>query len=123
MTRMREYEIVRAGIGRKFQTPSIYEDLTVFENLEIPSRVAGRYSAPWASAATPKSGTASRRSREHLPGRQLVPYAELLSHGQKQWLEIGMLLDSGPGSDDAGRTGRRHERQRAQEDRRAAAPA
>ena len=35
LTRMREHEIVRAGVGRKFQTPSIYEDLTVFENLEI----------------------------------------------------------------------------------------
>src|ERR1700709_560756 len=34
-TRRREHEIVRAGVGRKFQTPSIYEDLTVFENLEI----------------------------------------------------------------------------------------
>ena len=32
---MKEHEIVRAGVGRKFQTPSIYEDLTVFENLEI----------------------------------------------------------------------------------------
>ena len=35
LTRMKEHEIVRAGVGRKFQTPSIYEDLTVFENLEI----------------------------------------------------------------------------------------
>lgn len=35
LTKMREHEIVRAGVGRKFQTPSIYEDLTVFENLEI----------------------------------------------------------------------------------------
>ena len=35
ITHMKEYDIVRAGIGRKFQTPSIYEDLTVFENLEI----------------------------------------------------------------------------------------
>ncbi len=35
LTKMKEYEIVRAGVGRKFQNPSIYEDLTVFENLEI----------------------------------------------------------------------------------------
>ena len=35
LTKMKEHQIVRAGVGRKFQTPSIYEDLTVFENLEI----------------------------------------------------------------------------------------
>uniref|UniRef100_UPI003566E9D2 ATP-binding cassette domain-containing protein n=1 Tax=Hydrogenophaga sp. TaxID=1904254 RepID=UPI003566E9D2 len=35
LTRMKEHQIVRAGVGRKFQTPSVYEDLTVFENLEI----------------------------------------------------------------------------------------
>jgi urea transport system ATP-binding protein len=97
ITHMREYEIVRAGIGRKFQTPSIYEDLTVFENLEI-SFPRGRS----VFGALGFRRDAEVRDRIEEVARtiflvdQLDRYAELLSHGQKQWLEIGMLLIQEP---------------------------
>ncbi len=97
ITTMREHEIVRLGIGRKFQTPSIYEDLTVFENLEI-SFPRGR--GVFGALAFRRSPDVLNRIAEiaetiflkdHLHQR-----AETLSHGQKQWLEIGMLLIQDP---------------------------
>lgn len=97
MTSLREHEIVRAGIGRKFQTPSIYEKLTVFENLEI--------SYPWGRTVLGSLGF--NRSQKVVDrifdvaekiflSDVLDQAAELLSHGQKQWLEIGMLLVQDP---------------------------
>jgi len=93
LTKMHEHQIVRAGIGRKFQTPSIYDNLTVFENLEI--------SYPWGR--TVFGSLRFRRSQEivdkiHAVAEEIFlddmldKEAGLLSHGQKQWLEIGMLL-------------------------------
>jgi len=92
-----EHKIVRAGIGRKFQNPSIYENLTVFENLEI-SHPKGRG----------VFGCLMFRRTEEVLGRiravaedvalleLLDTEAGILSHGQKQWLEIGMLLMQDP---------------------------
>ncbi len=93
LTKMREHEIVRAGIGRKFQTPSIYDNLTVFENLEI--------SYPWGRTVI--GSLRFRRTSEIVERIQKIAEeifleehldteAGVLSHGQKQWLEIGMLL-------------------------------
>jgi urea transport system ATP-binding protein len=97
ITRMREFDIVRAGIGRKFQTPSIYEDLTVFENLEI-SFPRGR--SVFGALAFRRDAEVRDRveeiARTIFLADQLDEYAELLSHGQKQWLEIGMLLIQDP---------------------------
>jgi urea transport system ATP-binding protein len=94
---MREDQIVHAGVGRKFQTPSVYEDLTVFENLELsyPSgytvfgALAFRRSAPVRERI---SEIAETIFLEDL----LDEKAAFLSHGQKQWLEIGMLLIQDP---------------------------
>ena len=97
VTKMKEHEIVRLGIGRKFQTPSIYEDLTVFENLEI-SYPKGR----GVFGALGFRRTAAVTARIHEIAEtiflkdQLDTKAEILSHGQKQWLEIGMLLIQDP---------------------------
>jgi len=97
ITRKSEHQITRLGIGRKFQTPSTYEDLTVIENLEIsyPERrtVLGAYFFE-------RTGLVRRRIREvaeqvHLD-KELATRAGQLSHGQKQWLEIGMLLMQNP---------------------------
>lgn len=93
LTTMREHEIVRTGIVRKFQTPSIYENLTVFENLEI-SFPYGR--TVWGSLIFKRTQQVVDRIKEvaaeiFLEDKLDEP-AELLSHGQKQWLEIGMLL-------------------------------
>jgi urea transport system ATP-binding protein len=91
----REHEIVGLGVGRTFQTPSVFEKLSVAENLDL--------------AATHRSGLFAmmRRRRgvspevaEALEAIQLTSRASepagALSHGQKQWLEIGMLLVQSP---------------------------
>ena len=97
LTEMREHEIVRAGIGRKFQTPSIYESLTVFENLEI-SYPRGR--TVLGSLTFQRSEEVMDRIHEVAEAIFLIEMldsqAELLSHGQTQWLEIGMLLVQSP---------------------------
>jgi urea transport system ATP-binding protein len=97
ITTRKEQEIVRLGIGRKFQTPSIYEDLTVFENLEI-SYPRGRSVA--GALFWKRTDEITERVREIARmiflETQLDRLAEELSHGQKQWLEIGMLLIQDP---------------------------
>src|SRR5246127_1108238 len=97
LTRMKENQIVQAGVGRKFQTPSIYDDLTVFENLEI-SYPRGR--TVFGALTFTRDAVVRDRVEEvaemiFLKDR-LEMSAELLSHGQKQWLEIGMLLIQDP---------------------------
>ncbi len=97
MTRLPEYKIVRAGIGRKFQTPSIYENLTVLQNLEV-SFPRGRS----VLGALRFRRDAEVMERIHAVAQEIGLYellaspAGLLSHGQKQWLEIGMLLMQDP---------------------------
>ena len=97
LTAMREHEIVKAGVGRKFQTPSIYEDLTVFENLEIsyPKRrsVFGAIMFRRDDAVIDRVNEVAEMI--FLDGL-LDLQAAFLSHGQKQWLEIGMLLAQDP---------------------------
>ncbi|WP_130732770.1 urea ABC transporter ATP-binding protein UrtD [Komagataeibacter xylinus] len=97
LTRLKEYDIVRAGVGRKFQTPSVYEDLNVFENLEI-SYPHGR--SVFESLLFRRSAAVIERIHEVAEmiflQDQLDRKASELSHGQKQWLEIGMLLIQDP---------------------------
>jgi urea transport system ATP-binding protein len=94
---MAEHKIVRAGVGRKFQNPSIYENLTVFENLEV-SFPRGRS----VFGALTFKRTPDVVARVHAVAAEvflqdrLEEPAEILSHGQKQWLEIGMLLIQDP---------------------------
>jgi urea transport system ATP-binding protein len=97
ITGLKEQQIVRLGLGRKFQTPSIYEDLTVFENLEI-SFPRGRDVA--GALFWKRTEEITERVREIARTIFLESHldrlAETLSHGQKQWLEIGMLLIQDP---------------------------
>ncbi len=92
-----EPEIAAMGIGRKFQKPTVFEKLTVFENLEL----ALKTSKDWRSSLLFKLDSAQGdRLAEvlhtiHLAG-QVNRMAGDLSHGQKQWLEIGMLLMQEP---------------------------
>ena len=97
LTRLKEHQIVKKGVGRKFQNPSIYEDLTVLENLEI-SFPRGR--RVWGALAFRRDAEVRERVQEiaemvFLQDR-LNERAEYLSHGEKQWLEIGMLLIQDP---------------------------
>jgi urea transport system ATP-binding protein len=97
MTKLPEYEIVRKGIGRKFQTPSIYENLSVFQNLEVSfPRGRGVFGAlAFKCDAAVKDRVQSVATEIGLE-QHLEFEAGLLSHGQKQWLEIGMLLMQDP---------------------------
>ena len=97
LTQMIEYQINRAGVGRKFQTPSIYEDLTVLENLEIsfPEKrsVAGCLFFKRTAEIMEKIETVAVQI---FLTEELGTTAGLLSHGQKQWLEIGLCLMQDP---------------------------
>lgn len=94
---MKEHRIVRAGVGRKFQNPSIYEGLTVIENLEL-SHPKGR--GLFACLAFRRSPEITAEIEEVARDIGLIDHldteASILSHGQKQWLEIGMLLMQKP---------------------------
>jgi urea transport system ATP-binding protein len=97
LTRLTEPEIAHAGIGRKFQKPTVFEQHTVFENLELAMKTDKR--ARRSLFAT--LGGEQRARIDHCLetialGARRDQLAGLLSHGQKQWLEIGMLLMQEP---------------------------
>jgi urea transport system ATP-binding protein len=93
LTTLSEYQIYRLGIGRKFQTPTVYTDHTVFENLVL-SLEGSR--GVWASIFGKLGRLERERIEEILHTINLDDKAQwkagALAHGQKQWLEIGMLL-------------------------------
>jgi len=92
-----EHQIARGGIGRKFQKPTIFEALSVFENLELATAADKRV---WATLTRRLTGAQRDQIEEVLVkiGLAELRYhnAGALSHGQKQWLEIGMLLMQNP---------------------------
>jgi urea transport system ATP-binding protein len=94
---MPEHVRVRKGIGRKFQTPSIYENLSVFQNLEV-SYPSGRsvFGALAFKCTDEVRARVEAVAAEIGLADRLDTEAGLLSHGQKQWLEIGMLLMQEP---------------------------
>jgi urea transport system ATP-binding protein len=97
LLRLRENEIASIGIGRKFQKPTVYEQLSVFENLELAlSADRGVRSSMFFRL----NGEQLDRIGAMLALIHLKDSAQrtagLLSHGQKQWLEIGMLLMQDP---------------------------
>ena len=92
-----EPEIAQAGIGRKFQKPTVFEHLSVFDNLELS--LAGDKSV-WTTLVARLTSWQRDRIDEVLNviglGAERAVMARTLSHGQKQWLEIGMLLMQQP---------------------------
>ena len=97
LLRLRENEIASIGIGRKFQKPTVFEHLTVFENLELALKAdrGVRASMAFRLTGAQRDRIAEVLTLIHLrDGAHRV--AGLLSHGQKQWLEIGMLLMQDP---------------------------
>jgi urea transport system ATP-binding protein len=97
LTLLTEAQISHAGIGRKFQKPTVFEQHTVFENLELAmkadKRVRGTIDARLSSVDLDRIADTLRQIQlVESVGR----LAGLLSHGQKQWLEIGMLLMQEP---------------------------
>ena len=97
LLRYKEAEIAQLGIGRKFQKPTVFEQLTVFENLELALKTNKGVKASMFFKLDSKQ---SDRLAEILVTIHLAQSVERLagnlSHGQKQWLEIGMLLMQDP---------------------------
>lgn len=97
LTRMTEPQIAHAGIGRKFQKPTVFEQHSVFENLELALKTD---KGIWHSLFGRLTGAERDAIHEILETIELLDKAGtragLLSHGQKQWLEIGMLLAQQP---------------------------
>ncbi len=97
LTALNEYQINRLGIGRKFQTPSVYVDHTVYENVLLSLKGTRSVWSTLFSRITPAQ---KDRIQEVLETVGLAAKAQvkagLLAHGQKQWLEIGMLLAQDP---------------------------
>ena len=97
LTRLTEPEIADIGIGRKFQKPTVFENHTVFENLELARKADKRV---WPTLTAKLDSVGHGRIMSILDTIQLTGessrLAGLLSHGQKQWLEIGMLLMQEP---------------------------
>jgi urea transport system ATP-binding protein len=97
LLKMSEAEIVAAGIGRKFQKPTVFERLTVFENLELAlsgtrsfvKALRARISEPQEKRIDQVLGIIGLSNHRYALGGTLA-------HGQKQWLEIGMLLMQDP---------------------------
>ncbi len=97
ISRLPQQQIARLGIGRKFQTPNVFKSLSVLENLKLslkaPRGVLATLTAPF---------TQNGRARVQeiletigLAAKSLKP-AGILSHGEKQWLELGMLMAQDP---------------------------
>jgi urea transport system ATP-binding protein len=91
LSKLSEPQIVQAGIGRKFQKPTVFEAMSVYDNLELAMKTK---KTVWASLRAKANSAETDRIADilqviRLPGARL---AASLSHGQKQWLEIGMLL-------------------------------
>ena len=97
LTRLNEYQINRLGVGRKFQTPSVYVEHTVFENILLS--LPGTRSV-WEALFSRTTPRQRERVEEVLEIVGLKDKSEslagALAHGQKQWLEIGMLLAQDP---------------------------
>jgi urea transport system ATP-binding protein len=97
LTKLNEPQIAQAGIGRKFQKPTVFEELTVHENLGLALKTD---KSVWASLRFKMTGEQQQKIDETLELIRLQSDAHrragALSHGQKQWLEIGMLLMQEP---------------------------
>jgi urea transport system ATP-binding protein len=96
-THLPDAEIARLGVGRKFQTPTVFDSLTVYENMELA--LPGRRGV-WRNLfgrETPKQRERIHAilERVHLIGER-DRQAKFLSHGQRQWLEISMLIVADP---------------------------
>ncbi len=83
ITGMAAHRVARLGVGRKFQVPAVFDDLSVQQNLAVAH---WRGHAPSSSALLTRIGLSDRRDAP----------AATLAHGQRQWLEIGMVLSAGP---------------------------
>jgi urea transport system ATP-binding protein len=96
LAKRQEHDLVRLGVGRKFQTPTVFTSLTVYQNLEV----AVGFRHPLPSLFRPLSRQHKDRIGQVLEqvglSHRARHLAGVLSHGEKQWLEIGMLMTQDP---------------------------
>jgi urea transport system ATP-binding protein len=97
LARLDETEIAELGIGRKFQKPTVFDSHTVFDNIELALKADRRARATlfWRESASENRSVEELLKAVYLSALRDRP-AGSLSHGQKQWLEIGMLLAQDP---------------------------
>ncbi|MCB2102039.1 MAG: ATP-binding cassette domain-containing protein [Rhodobacterales bacterium] len=92
LTRLKPHQIGRLGIGRKFQVPSVFDDLSVADNLRVARFAEAGRAGLWGLRQRSKGdGDADLLARVGLADQARTP-AGALSHGQKQWLEIALVL-------------------------------
>ena len=96
LTRHQEHQLVKLGIGRKFQTPSIFGSLTVYQNLEVALGFSSRVTSLLGGFRRQGSDRIMATLEEVGLAARASDTAGALSHGEKQWLEIGMLLVQEP---------------------------
>ena len=97
LTQLSEHEIARIGVGRKFQRPTVFEQLSTFENLELAcSANKGVFKTLFARLSGEQRAQIEQALETIGLQEQRDTRSGLLSHGQKQWLEIGMLLVQKP---------------------------
>jgi urea transport system ATP-binding protein len=97
LLRYKEAEIAQLGIGRKFQKPTVFEQLTVYENLELALKTdKGVRASMFFQPDSAESDRLAEVLRTIHLADSVNRLAGTLSHGQKQWLEIGMLLMQDP---------------------------
>jgi len=97
ITSSNEHQIARRGIGRKFQIPAVFKELSVMDNLEV---AYGKEKGPFYNMFDPGNSSRNKKIQEisELIGLQdrLNVISGVLSHGETQWLEIGMVLMQDP---------------------------
>ena len=97
LLQLSEPEIVGAGIARKFQKPTVFEQLTVFENLELALAGGRSFLKTLRARITPAQQDRIDEVLDIIGLSELRgALGRILAHGQKQWLEIGMLLMQNP---------------------------
>ena len=96
LSRRQEYQLVRLGVGRKFQTPSIFASLTVYQNLEVTLGFRSRITRLLGKLRREEGDRIMHALEEVGLQHRAQDVAGGLSHGEKQWLEIGMLLVQEP---------------------------
>ena len=96
LSRRQEYQLVRLGVGRKFQTPAMFSSLTVYQNLEVTLGFRSRITALLGKLRRVEGDRIMNTLEEVGLLHRARDIAGGLSHGEKQWLEIGMLLVQDP---------------------------
>jgi urea transport system ATP-binding protein len=96
LAKRQEHDLVRLGIGRKFQTPSVFPSLTVYENLEVAAGFRGRLHTLFQTPSQQQRDRIALALEQIGLADRARHQAGFLSHGEKQWLEIGMLITQDP---------------------------